>query len=535
MAASYIPTTVHEVTGDEILYTASGNEIVAAGKTAGWIVIPNENYTSKTPLDLDGTKLSSSTFCLQVKADGGVFNSSKRVIHLLVTGITGVVASGDASSGRGFQIGATEYTAGMSEGTTMNVVAGNSNAENPVSCSGLDADKTYIVSIFAYSSDTYLYAIKLVAGSAVTDPDAPTLEAIEIEGDLETKAYSEGATIDYTGLSVKGTYSDNSTATVERGVVWSIAPELTAGITDYTITAKVGELTATKDVQLTITQVVLSSIAFKGSLNLASCYVGEPLDLAGLTVEATYSNGTTKDVTAEVPITTSEFSKSDTVTITASYEGQIATQKAFIYVCKRPSTTGTVLLSYEHADSAPKGIELGSGLKIESAGIHTNTDKANGIKLGSGYTSSGKYASANVVSLSIEGGFKPSDEIVVAAFFNNSDNTKQAQVNIFTLNTDSTTTTLHTIGQAVNGRLVQNEPFEAVYTLTEAADTIRLGRLGNTSTFIYTIKVIRPESGPSTAVDQAQVEAKAVKVIRDGQLLIIREGKVYTAQGIELQ
>ena len=38
-----------------------------------------------------------------------------------------------------------------------------------------------------------------------------------------------------------------------------------------------------------------------------------------------------------------------------------------------------------------------------------------------------------------------------------------------------------------------------------------------------------------SAVDQTQVEAKAVKVIRDGQLLIIRDGKVYTAQGIELQ
>lgn len=38
-----------------------------------------------------------------------------------------------------------------------------------------------------------------------------------------------------------------------------------------------------------------------------------------------------------------------------------------------------------------------------------------------------------------------------------------------------------------------------------------------------------------TSFDQTQVEAKAVKVIRDGQLLIIREGKVYTAQGVELR
>lgn len=535
MAASYIPATVHEVVADEILYTASGNETVSAGKTAGWIVIPSEGYSNKTPLDLDGTKLSSSTSCLQVKADGGVFNSSKRVIHLLVTGITGVVASGYADSGRGFQIGATEYTKGMSEEAKMNVVAGSDSVTNPVSCSGLDAKKTYIISVFAYNSDTYLYAIKLIA-APVTEPGAPTLKSIAIDGELTNTEYSEGEAVDYSGLSVVGTFSNNdSIGTVERGIVWSIAPELAVGTTDYTVTATVGELTATKDVQLTVTEVVLESLAFKGSLNLASCYVGEPLDLAGLTVEAVYSNGTKKDVTAEASITTEEITKSDTVTITASYDKLIATKKAYIYVCKRPSTTGTVLLSYEHTTEAPKGIELGSDLSFGSTNIHTNKDNANGIKLDGGYMKGNAYLPGKVVSLSVEGGFKASDEIVVAAFFNNTDNTKQAQVDIFTLNADSTTTTLHTIGQAVNGRLVDNDPFEAVYTLTEAADTIRLGRFGGTSTYIYTIKVIRPKSDIGSAFDQTQVETKAVKVIRDGQLLIIREGKTYTAQGVQVQ
>lgn len=535
MATSYIPTAVHEVVTDEILYTASENATVSAGKTAGWIVIPAESYAEQKPLDLDGNELSSRTSCLQVKADGGVFNKSNRVIHLLVTGITGVVASGYAKAERGFQIGATEYTKGMPETSTMTVVAGSGSVTNPVSCSGLDAKKTYIISVFAYNGDTHLYAIKLIA-APVTEPGAPTLKSIAIDGELTNTEYSEGEAVDYTGLSVVGTFSNNdSTGTVERGIVWSIAPELAVGTTDYTITATVGELTATMDVQLTVTAVVLESLAFKGSLNLASCYVGEPLDLAGLTVEAVYSNGTKKDVTAEASITTSEFTQSDTVTITASYEGQIATQKAFIYVCKRPSTTGTVLLSYEHADTAPAGIELGANLTIDKIKIDSNKVEAKGIKLDGGYVNKNVYVPGKVVSLSVEGGFKPSDEIVIAAVFNNADNTKQAQVTIFTLNADSTTTTLHTIGQAVNGRLVHNEPFEAVYTLAEAADTIRLGRLGSTSTYIYTIKVIRPESGTSTAFEQVNGEAKAVKVIRDGQLLIIREGKTYTAQGVELR
>ena len=44
-----------------------------------------------------------------------------------------------------------------------------------------------------------------------------------------------------------------------------------------------------------------------------------------------------------------------------------------------------------------------------------------------------------------------------------------------------------------------------------------------------------PKDPVGAALNQAQVEAKAVKVIRDGQLLIIRDGKTYTAQGVELQ
>lgn len=53
---------------------------------------------------------------------------------------------------------------------------------------------------------------------------------------------------------------------------------------------------------------------------------------------------------------------------------------------------------------------------------------------------------------------------------------------------------------------------------------------------VYSITYTVDKSGDvGSAVEQAQVEAQAVKVIRDGQLLIIREGKTYTAQGVELR
>lgn len=49
------------------------------------------------------------------------------------------------------------------------------------------------------------------------------------------------------------------------------------------------------------------------------------------------------------------------------------------------------------------------------------------------------------------------------------------------------------------------------------------------------IQMVNPSEPIGSALDQTQVEAKATKVIRNGQLLIIREGKTYTVQGVEVK
>ena len=57
---------------------------------------------------------------------------------------------------------------------------------------------------------------------------------------------------------------------------------------------------------------------------------------------------------------------------------------------------------------------------------------------------------------------------------------------------------------------------------------------GNQYCRVYSV-TYRVKEDIGAALNQVQAEVKAVKVIRDGQLLIIREGKTYTAQGVELQ
>ena len=74
-------------------------------------------------------------------------------------------------------------------------------------------------------------------------------------------------------------------------------------------------------------------------------------------------------------------------------------------------------------------------------------------------------------------------------------------------------------------------------TLNQAANNfvaIESNQTGGDGGFTK-MQLTSPKDPVGAALNQAQVEAKAMKVIRDGQLLIIRDGKTYTAQGVELQ
>ena len=54
--------------------------------------------------------------------------------------------------------------------------------------------------------------------------------------------------------------------------------------------------------------------------------------------------------------------------------------------------------------------------------------------------------------------------------------------------------------------------------------------------FDLTVTLVKQSSGPATGFTDAQKdEVQCTKVIRDGQLLIIRDGKTYNAQGIEVK
>ena len=127
--------------------------------------------------------------------------------------------------------------------------------------------------------------------------------------------------------------------------------------------------------------------------------------------------------------------------------------------------------------------------------VKINLDKNSvaGVKFGNSIIKDGEF-SGNYASVSCDGGFKAGDVVTVAGAYNNSVE-KNAKVDFFSMS-GSDYTVLFTTQQFVNGKLVEDDPVEETFTLTEDMDTLYFGRNGNTGTFVTTLKVVRGEETP---------------------------------------
>ena len=130
---------------------------------------------------------------------------------------------------------------------------------------------TYLALVGGASS-TQIVSITIEYQSGV-----PTLESLSIDGDLSNKSYQEGQELDYSGLTVTGTYSDSNTGDVTADVEWSFSPELAAGTTSYTVTAAIGDISANKIINnVTVTEHVVTPGEY--TINLTNTLFGTTAD-----------------------------------------------------------------------------------------------------------------------------------------------------------------------------------------------------------------------------------------------------------------
>ena len=586
---SYIPTAVHEVVADEILYTVSGNETVDAGETAGWIVFPYEGYSDQKPLDLDGSQLSSKTSCLQVKTGGGVFNSDQRVIHLLVTGVTGVVASGSAKENRGFQIGATEYTAGMSADTEMKVVAGNTAATNPVSYNGLDAKKTYIISVFAFGGDTYLYAIKLIA---VQSPTLTSFTINEVKAVIDDEAQTitallpYGTTIDWESVAVvlggnatQWTISDDHTTLTISNEDASQKVIYTLNITvDTTVShdATLSEITldgksladfaaATKTYTVELAYIdAVPAIEATPTNAAAQVVVDAPTlakgEIGTATITVTAQDGTTIEVyTINFTRAAAEVAKLYEVIFSNNAKGAIDVAKQTVTVPYLADTEEAMIPTTEEKNITVQGAGAIVALNENNEIVMTSADDTETVFTIVGAPLVPKELGNDTVTF--DGNevyiFAPAGMNITKGYGWVANKNVEEETNpritsgkcrmyIALPACDSVTLFIGTPNDR-KAELYVNGVDNGEVTFPKSSKYVIKKGLSNTSAnFIgienhssgdlgFTRILLSGAKDIGSAFDQTQVETKAVKVIRDGQLLIIREGKTYTAQGVQVQ
>ena len=163
---------------------------------------------------------------------------------------------------------------------------------------------------FTDNKNVTLYAVwKQVTLSSVTIKKLPT-----------KKTYTVGEKFDPTGMIVKLTYSDGSTKEITSGYTYTPMGAMNTVGQQTIAVAYQGKGTGFK---VTV-EPSLNSISIKAKPSKLTYTVGETLNTSGLKLTATYSDGTTKEITSGFTCTPTKLSTKGQQLITLKY-GNVST------------------------------------------------------------------------------------------------------------------------------------------------------------------------------------------------------------------
>ena len=220
------------------------------------------------------------------------------------------------------------------------------------------------------------------------------LSSIFVKDSPTKTSYQIGEMLNTSGLKLNAKYSDGSTKTISSGFT-CIPTSWTSGGTKTIIVSYGGKTTSFK-ISVENKEIVLNSITIKTLPTKTSYYAGEALNTSGLTLNAKYSDGSTKTITSGFTCSPTSFTSVGTKTITVTYSGKTATfnvtvsekpvtlssiavltkpTKTSYYVGEMLDTNGLMLVAY-YSDGSTKIISSGfscNPIGLASAGTKTIT------------------------------------------------------------------------------------------------------------------------------------------------------------------
>ena len=171
------------------------------------------------------------------------------------------------------------------------------------------------------------------------------LSKIEVVSKPTKASYYVGDTLDTTGLKLKATYSDGSTKTITEGFTCTPTKLDTAGT--QKITVSYGGKTATFTV--TVKPIELEKLEIATHPEKTVYTVGDSLDTTGLTLKATYSDGSVKTITSGFTVSGFDSTAAGDKTLTVAYAGKSVT----ITVTVKPRENDH---AYRHGDVNGDGV-----------------------------------------------------------------------------------------------------------------------------------------------------------------------------------
>ena len=266
-------------------------------------------------------------------------------------GCTGITGGLDLSSATSIGAGAFSGCTGLSGKIVMNKVEtiGANAFEGCTGVTSVQYSQKAEVAENAFSGVSAVINGAPVAGGGSSSGgssggggggSAPAvLTELTVDAQPSKTVYFAGDTFEISGLTLTAHYSNGTTQPVNiDDVTWTPAGELTADTTKITITYQ----DKTAEVPVTVQKVEIDELTVSEGPTKTVYFVGDTFEIAGLTLTAHYSNGTTQPVNiADVTWSANaDFSTAGEKTITVSYQGKSQT---FTVTVKEPKVVSIAL------------------------------------------------------------------------------------------------------------------------------------------------------------------------------------------------
>lgn len=291
------PTTVKYYVGDVLdtrglTLTATYNNGTTKTITSGFTCTP-------TALNTAGTQVITVAYNGKTTS----FNVTVENVELVSIAIKTLPIITTYYSGVALDTTGLTLTATYNNGTTKTISSG-------FTCTPTTLNTTGTQKI------TVTYGGKTTSFNITVNP--VTVTSIAIKTTPNKMSYFVGETLDTTGLTITANYNNGTSKTVSSGFTCTPTALNTAGSQKITVTYS-GKIT-TFDVN--VENIVISSIAVKTNPAKTSYYLGDTLDTNGLTLTATYNNGTSKTISSGFTCTPTTLTAKGAQKIMVIYDGK---------------------------------------------------------------------------------------------------------------------------------------------------------------------------------------------------------------------